>query len=232
MRDFLELQLTESLTREDRLTGDSELRRTHDAEMERLKQTKGVENEVEQMRKALGMKAFSLEFHPEEFDDAVNNPYGKMPLSQSQRKYARFLQHSNLKLSAIPFYENRTTEIDRLKARAVNIDRTLESDSVLGLFGRTHHALVILGGDARPAEIRRDAEQERESESDARGVYLFSLPWREEESSSAQSIGENNETTQRERHITISMSARCVFKRESSTFDVATKPCHVRSHCL
>lgn len=134
IRDFLALQLHDTRDKEDRKTGDTEKRKKRDEELEKLKQTKGVENEVERMKKALGMKTYDLDFHPEELDEVLESTFNKLPTTESQRKYARFLHHSNLKLAQIPFYDMRSTEIDRLKHKAVEIDKKLASDEIMGRF--------------------------------------------------------------------------------------------------
>lgn len=103
-------------------------------EIERLKQTKGVANEAEKIRRALGMRTFDLDVDHEELDDLLEENFHKLPANEANRKYARFLHHSHLKLSQIPFYDMRATELDRLKHRAVSIDQILESDEIGGRF--------------------------------------------------------------------------------------------------
>ena len=134
VRDFLALQLHQTRENEERKTGDTEKKRREDEEMERLKQAKGVENEVDRMKKALGMKTYDLDFRPEELDEVLEATFNKLPTSESQRKYARFLHHSNLKLAQIPFYDMRSAEIDRLKQKAVEIDKKLDSEEIMGRF--------------------------------------------------------------------------------------------------
>lgn len=95
------------------------------SQLDELKKGKAIENETEKMRKALGMKTYSLDVDHEEMNDIIETALDNKEADESQRKYARYLHHSNLKLSQIPFYDNRAIELDRLKHRAVDIHQTL-----------------------------------------------------------------------------------------------------------
>lgn len=98
--------------------------------LEELKRSKGLENEVEKMKKALGMRTFGLDVDPEELDNVVEEVFHKPPTNESHRKYARFLHHSQLNLAAIPFYDFRAREIDRLKSRSALIDEELTREGL------------------------------------------------------------------------------------------------------
>jgi hypothetical protein len=135
VRDYLQLQIQRSREKEEEAVVDSTSSRTGNmSEFELLKQSKGIANETERMRIALGMRTYNLDFHPEELEDVLQENFHKPPTSESHRKYARFLHHSNLKLGNIPFYEMRSTELDRLKEKAVKVHQALDSDAVMGRF--------------------------------------------------------------------------------------------------
>jgi hypothetical protein len=95
-----------------------------------LKKSKGLENEVDRMKKALGMRTFGLDVDLEELDHVVSEVFHKLPTNESHRKYARFMHHSQLNLAAIPFYDYRSREIDRLKSRSALIDQELSREEL------------------------------------------------------------------------------------------------------
>ncbi len=97
--------------------------------LEELKRSKGLENEVEKMKKAMGIRTFGLDVDLEELDHVVEEAFHKPSTNESHHKYARFLHHSQLNLSTIPFYDLRAREIDRLKSRSALIDEALTRDN-------------------------------------------------------------------------------------------------------
>lgn len=127
IRDFLELQIAKKRSQSMNI-------KSTDPDIEALKKQKAVHNEAEMMRKALGMKTYSLDVDHEELNEVIENAFDNQLTNEEQRKYKRFLHHSNLKLGAIPFYDTRATDLDRLKHRAATIHKTLEDPQMVNKF--------------------------------------------------------------------------------------------------
>lgn len=101
-------------------------------ELEAIKRKKGIENEAERMRKALGING---DVDPQELNEFIEDVnMNHLPKDHVQRRYARFLQHSNIRLKFVPFYDARSTELNRLKERSARIDVQLASAEMKGKF--------------------------------------------------------------------------------------------------
>jgi len=122
---------------------------TIDNDFEEKKKSKGIKNEQQLLQKAVGQKPFGLDINIDEFDDVLDKALKKNLNNINNNKVARFLRNSNVKLSEIPFYENRAIELDRLKNRAAMVDTVLESKEMKERYeelskARLNHSLATV----------------------------------------------------------------------------------------
>ncbi len=141
IRDFLAFHVDQRRAEETNTAAPNSNNPSHatlppiDEELREAMKKKGIENEAERIRRALGMKTFDLDIDHKEFNEVLDEVYfKKLPTNEMHRKYARFLHHSNLKLSQVPYYDIRSRELDRLKHRAAMIDRILEGADMKGRY--------------------------------------------------------------------------------------------------
>ncbi len=133
IRDFIAFHLAQK--RAEQIAETATNGKIIDAELEEAKKLKGIANEATKIRQALGMKTYNLDMDHEEFNEVLEEVYfKKLPTNEAHRKYARFLHHSNLKLSQVPYYDVRSKDLDRLKHRSAVIDRILDSDEMRGRY--------------------------------------------------------------------------------------------------
>jgi hypothetical protein len=131
IRDFLNFHIDQKKAQELERTKNNPT----DPEFEELKKQKGIENEAEKIRKALAMNTYNIDVDHKQFNEVLDEVYfHKLPTNEMHRKYARFLHHSNLKLSQVPYYDIRSTELDRLKLKAAQIDQVLSSPEMGGKY--------------------------------------------------------------------------------------------------
>lgn len=103
-----------------------------DPDLEKRKKNKGIDNEKALIRQAIGQKTFDIEVDHDELHDAIENLHFHNKTTEAEHnKYIRFLRHSNLNLSIIPFYDMRHDNLENLKARAVRIDRAYENPEII-----------------------------------------------------------------------------------------------------
>jgi hypothetical protein len=134
IRDFLAMHINQKKFEEEEKNRQNPLE-GEELELDNLKKQKGIENEATKIRKALGMNTFNIDVDHKQFNEVIEEVYyHKLPTNEIHRKYARFLHHSNLKLSQVPYYDVRSEELDRLKLKAAQIDQMLESDEMKGRF--------------------------------------------------------------------------------------------------
>lgn len=125
IRDFLKNHL-------EKLRAEKEAKAHRDPDLEHRKKGKAVAGEKDLIKQAIGQKTFDIEVDHDELHEAIEHLYTKVPTDIQHKKFARFLRHSNLNLSTVPFYDMRHEELDLLKARAARVDRDFESPAVIG----------------------------------------------------------------------------------------------------
>jgi len=126
MRDFLKRHIEEHRNNSKNTVKDVKFEHLG---LEELKKTKGLKNEAELLKKALGQKTFDLNVHPHELQETIDQLYNNQPKSFNDRKILNFIRNSNLNLSLVPFYEMRQNELDNMKYRSALIDKQLEDPS-------------------------------------------------------------------------------------------------------
>lgn len=125
IKDFLEFHITQKRLEQTAKGGGESGGGGGTSPPVKHKKVKGIDNEVERMRQALGMKTYGLDVDPEELDHVVSEVFHKLPTNEAHRRYARYVHHSQLNIAAIPFYDYRSREIERLKNRSTLIDQEL-----------------------------------------------------------------------------------------------------------
>ena len=119
----------------EKLRVEKEAKAHRDPDLENRKKGKAIPKEKHLFKTAIGQKTFDLDVDHDELHEAIERLRSKVPTEREERKFARFLRHSNLNLAIIPFYDMRHEELDHLKARAARIDRTFgEKDGPLDKF--------------------------------------------------------------------------------------------------
>lgn len=103
-----------------------------DPDLEHRKKAKAVAGEKHLIKQAIGQKTFDLDVDHDELHEAIEHFYTKAPTDVQEKKFARFLRHSNLNLSIVPFYDMRHEELDLLKGRAARIDRQFGDPATIG----------------------------------------------------------------------------------------------------
>jgi len=129
IREFLRSHL-------DKLRVEKEAKLHRDPDLEHRKKGKAVPKEKHLIKTAIGQKTFDLDVDHDELHEVIEHLHTKVPTEIEERKFARFLRHSNLNLAIIPFYDMRHEDLEHLKARAARIDRTFtEPDGALEKLG-------------------------------------------------------------------------------------------------
>lgn len=104
-----------------------------DPDLEHRKKKKAIPGEKSLIKKALGQRTFDLDVDHDELHETIEHlHHHEKPKDVEEKKYLRFLRHSNLNLAIIPFYDMRHEELEHLKARAARVDRSFEDPEVFG----------------------------------------------------------------------------------------------------
>ena len=125
LKDFLSIGVSKSM---------SDLQDSSSSEIDKIKKMKSIENEAELFRIALGSRPLG-DLHHELFDASIEevlDGHHLHPMVSEQNQFARMLNHGNVRLDAIPFYQMRSEELAASKHKAAVMHHQVTSPDLQG----------------------------------------------------------------------------------------------------